>query len=82
MPSFWFLLMTRIIGSLQMFDIVYTMTGGGPSRSTTTMVVYIYDQAFNSMNKTGYATAMSEFLFAGIMLVTIMMYYIMNKTSD
>jgi len=82
MPSFWFLLMTRIIGSLQMFDIVYTMTGGGPSRSTTTMVVYIYDQAFNSMNKTGYATAMSEFLFAGIMLVTCVMYYIMNKTSD
>lgn len=82
MPSFWFLLMTRIIGSLQMFDIVYTMTGGGPSRSTTTMVVYIYDQAFNSMNKTGYATAMSEFLFAGIMLVTAVMYYIMNKTSD
>jgi len=82
MPSFWFLLMTRIIGSLQMFDIVYTMTGGGPSRSTTTMVVYIYDQAFNSMNKMGYATAMSEFLFAGIMAVTILMYYIMNKTSD
>jgi len=82
MPSFWFLLMTRIIGSLQMFDIVYTMTGGGPSRSTTTMVVYIYDQAFNSMNKMGYATAMSEFLFAGIMAVTIVMYYIMNKTSD
>lgn len=82
MPSFWFLLMTRIIGSLQMFDIVYTMTGGGPSRSTTTMVVYIYEQAFNSMNKTGYATAMSEFLFAGIMLVTCVMYYIMNKTSD
>lgn len=82
MPSFWFLLMTRIIGSLQMFDIVYTMTGGGPSRSTTTMVVYIYDQAFNSMNKMGYATAMSEFLFTGIMAVTILMYYIMNKTSD
>ncbi len=82
MPSFWFLLMTRIIGSLQMFDIVYTMTGGGPSRSTTTMVVYIYDQAFNSMNKMGYSTAMSEFLFAGIMFVTIVMYTIMNKTSD
>lgn len=82
MPSFWFLLMTRIIGSLQMFDIVYTMTGGGPSRSTTTMVVYIYDQAFNSMNKMGYATAMSEFLFAFIMLITMGMYYLMNKTAD
>lgn len=82
MPSFWFLLMTRIIGSLQMFDIVYTMTGGGPSRATTTMVVYIYDTAFNSLNKMGYATAMSELLFGFIMFVTIIMYTIMNKTSD
>ena len=82
MPSFWFLLMTRIIGSLQMFDIVYTMTGGGPSRATTTMVVYIYDTAFNSLNKMGYATAMSELLFAFIMFITIIMYTIMNKTSD
>ena len=82
MPSFWFLLMTRIIGSLQMFDIVYTMTGGGPSRSTTTMVVYIYDQAFNSMNKMGYSTAMSEFLFVGIMAITIVMYIVMDRTSD
>lgn len=82
MPSFWFLLMTRIIGSLQMFDIVYTMTGGGPSRATTTMVVYIYDTAFNSLNKMGYATAMSELLFGFIMIVTIIMYSIMNKTSE
>ena len=82
MPSFWFLLMTRVIGSLQMFDIVYTMTGGGPSRATTTMVVYIYDTAFNSLNKMGYATAMSELLFGFIMIITIVMYTIMNKTSE
>ena len=82
MPSFWFLLMTRIIGSLQMFDIVYTLTGGGPSRSTTTLVVYIYDTAFNSLNKTGYATAMSEVLFGFIMIITVIMYTVMNKTSD
>jgi len=82
MPSFWFLLMTRIIGSLQMFDIVYTLTGGGPSRSTTTLVVYIYDTAFKSLDKTGYATAMSEVLFGFIMIITVIMYTIMNKTSD
>lgn len=74
--------MTRIIGSLQMFDIVYTLTGGGPSRSTTTLVVYIYDTAFNSLNKTGYATAMSEVLFGFIMIITVIMYTVMNKTSD
>ena len=82
MPSFWFLLMTRLIGSLQMFDLVYTLTRGGPSRATNTMVVHIYSTAFDSLNKMGYATAMSELLFAFIMLITIVMYTIMNKTSD
>lgn len=82
MPSFWFLLMTRIIGSLQMFDIVYTLTGGGPSRSTNTLVVYIYETAFKSLDKMGYATAMSEVLFVFIMVITVIMYTIMIRTSD
>ena len=46
------------------------------------MVVYIYDTAFKSMNKTGYATAMSELLFGFIMIITVILYYIMNRTSD
>ncbi len=82
MPAFWFLLMTRVIGSLQVFDIIYTLTGGGPARSTTTTVVYIYEVAFNKLNKMGYATAMSEILFVIIMLITVVEYFIMSKTSD
>ena len=37
MPAVWFLLMTRIIGSLQVFDIIYTLTNGGPNKSTNTL---------------------------------------------
>ncbi len=46
MPAVWFLLMTRIIGSLQVFDIIYTLTNGGPNKSTNTLVLYVYTQAF------------------------------------
>ncbi len=81
-PSFWFLLMTRVIGSLQVFDIVYTLTKGGPSHSTETLVTYVYDKAFVSSTRMGYATAMSEFLFLIIMILTIVQYVIMNKTKD
>ena len=42
-PTLWFLIMTRIIGSFQVFDIVYTTTGGGPSLTTETLVSYILD---------------------------------------
>ncbi len=82
MPSFWFLMITRFIGSLQIFDLIYTLTNGGPNKSTTTMVVYIFDTAFNKMNKMGYATAMSEVLFLMILVISIAQYIIMNKTSD
>ena len=43
-----------IISSMQVFDIVYTMTGGGPSMSTTTMVMYAYQLTFKG-GKAGYA---------------------------
>lgn len=82
MPQFWFLLMTRIIGSLQVFDTIYTLTRGGPNRATTTMVVYIFDKAFNSLNQMGYATAMSEILFFMLLILTAIQYFFMNKTSD
>ena len=84
MPSFWFLLMTRVIGSLQVFDLVYTLTGGGPNYTTETLVSYVYTKAFNPAAGTrmGYATAMSEFLFVIIMTITLIQYTIMRKTED
>ena len=82
MPSFWFLLMTRVIGSLQVFDIVYTLTDGGPNFSTETLVTYVYKKAFDIGSRMGYATAMSEFLFVIIMVITIVQYIIMVKTED
>jgi multiple sugar transport system permease protein len=84
MPSFWFLLMTRVIGSLQVFDLVYTLTSGGPNYTTETLVSYVYTKAFNPSSGTrmGYATAMSEFLFVIIMVITLIQYIIMIKTED
>lgn len=82
MPSFWFLLMTRIIGSLQVFDLIYTLTDGGPNFTTETLVAYVYNKAFDSGSRMGYATAMSEFLFLFIMIITVIQYYIMSKTQD
>ncbi len=80
MPSFWFLLMTRVIGSLQVFDLVFTLTDGGPL-FTETLVTYVYNRAFDVGNRMGYATAMSEFLFLIIMVITLIQYRIMKKTE-
>lgn len=77
--TLWFVFITRIIGSFQVFDLVYTITNGGPARSTETVVSYIYSVAFQKSNRLGYATAMSEVLFAVILLITIFMYSRMLK---
>ena len=75
----WFVIITRTIGSLQVFDIVYTITGGGPAYSTETLVSYVYTRAFEQNTQLGYATAMAEWLFLVILLITLVLYHNMNK---
>lgn len=59
------------IWSFQVFDLVYTMTGGGPGRSTLTLVLIIYQYAFKQY-KMGYACAVSLVLFIIVLVVTLL----------
>ncbi len=78
--TFWFTLITKVIGSFQVFDIIYIITDGGPANSTRAVVNYIYNEAFASgKNRLGYATAMSEVLFGVILIITIALYSLMRK---
>ena len=78
-PTFWYILMTRFAGALQIFDIIYITTNGGPNYTTESTVTYIYSRAFSSRSSMGYASAMSVILFAIIMVVTVIMYRKMNQ---
>jgi multiple sugar transport system permease protein len=77
-PTMWFIVMTRLISSFQVFDIVYTTTGGGPNFSTETIVSFIYTRAFD-VNRMGYASAVSVCLFLIILIITITLYSRMLK---
>lgn len=66
----FFLLITNIIASFQVFGTVNIMTGGGPGRATTVMAHYIYVAGFR-YNKMGYAAAMSWVLLLMIFGVTM-----------
>ena len=78
-PTFWYILMTRFAGALQIFDIIYITTNGGPNYTTESTVSYIYAKAFSSSSSMGYASAMSVVLFVIIMTVTVIMYRKMNQ---
>lgn len=81
-PTFWYILLTRFAGALQIFDIIYTTTNGGPNFTTESTVSYIYTRAFTSGGRMGYASAMSVLLFIIIMIVTIILYRQMNKEES
>jgi raffinose/stachyose/melibiose transport system permease protein len=51
-----------IIGSLQLFDLPYILTGGGPINATSTMVTYMTDHGFHRF-QFGYGSAIAVVLF-------------------
>jgi raffinose/stachyose/melibiose transport system permease protein len=57
-----------IIGALQLFDLVWVMTGGGPVHASNTMAVYMIDWGFKRF-QFGYASAV-----AVIMLVISLLF--------
>lgn len=69
------------IWSFQVFDLVYTMTGGGPGRSTITLVYIIYNSAFRDYNM-GYACAMAMFLFAIIIVISIAQQAVLRERNN
>lgn len=69
-PTTFFLLITSIIGSFQVFTQIYIMTNGGPLGRTSTIGFYLYEKAFRQFQM-GYAAAMSYALFAMIFVFTL-----------
>jgi raffinose/stachyose/melibiose transport system permease protein len=60
-----------IIGSIQLFDLVWIMTLGGPAGASSTMATYMVDQGVNSL-RIGYATSVAVILFAVCFVVSIL----------
>ena len=77
-PSLFFYFIITMIGAFQAFEQIYIMTRGGPVNSTTTMVYYIYRNAFRNF-KMGYASAQAIVLFLVIMVLTLAYWRLQEK---
>jgi raffinose/stachyose/melibiose transport system permease protein len=60
-----------IIGSIQLFDIVWIMTLGGPAGASSTMATYMIDQGFQRY-RVGFATSVAVILFFICFVVSIL----------
>lgn len=70
-----FVMITCMINAFRSFDLVYTMTQGGPLNSTKTIVMYVYEQAF-AKNYYGRAAAAGIVLFVFMVVLTVIRFKI------
>jgi multiple sugar transport system permease protein len=73
-PTLFFATIVTFIGAFQIFDPVQIITRGGPDDATNTLVMYLYEQGFQSL-QIGYASAVAFLVFIVIMLVTLLQFW-------
>jgi multiple sugar transport system permease protein len=80
-PATFIAVVVTVIGALRSFDMIATMTQGGPFGSTNVLAYYMYDQAVGEgVGRYGYGSAIATVLFL-IMLVYIS-YFLWRMYQD
>lgn len=77
-PTTFMVMILIIINSFQVFDLIQIMTDGGPGRATNVLVYRIYQEGFK-YSHFGYASAEAYFLFAVILIVTLIQFWGQKK---
>ncbi|TSB47975.1 sugar ABC transporter permease [Alkalicoccobacillus porphyridii] len=77
-PTTFFLLITGIIYSFKSFELIVVLTSGGPGYSTSVIVYYLYEQAFENL-RSGYASAISMILLLILFIITGVQWIIQKK---
>lgn len=70
MPSISFCMFYSVANSMKMFELIFSLTGGGPGIATTPIALDIYNTAFNN-NNFGYGSAKSVVLFVIVCTISV-----------
>ena len=79
MPSIRINVVTNIIGSLSVFDVIMSLTEGGPGYATESLSIYIMRMCYGS--RTGYSTAVAMILFFIILIPVLISMYLTKEKS-
>lgn len=69
------------INALKVFAEIWVLTKGGPLDASTTMVYYLYQQAFENLNM-GYASALGMVLFAMTLVLSLLNKYYSDRFAQ
>ncbi|AGG66724.1 ABC transporter permease [Corynebacterium callunae DSM 20147] len=80
-PTTFFLSITVTLNSVQVFDIIHTMTRGGPlGNGTTTLVYQVYTETFSNY-RAGYGATIATILFLILLTITVIQVRYMDKEN-
>ncbi len=82
MPTMVVVLVLSLIRAVQVFDIVFAFTGGGPGTATLYLVQYIYSYGFSSPNKQFGLAAAASLLMAGVLIVLTIIQLIVRREDE
>jgi alpha-1,4-digalacturonate transport system permease protein len=82
MPIMVVVLVLSLIRAVQVFDIVFAFTGGGPGTATLYLVQYIYNYGFSSPNKQFGLAAAASLLMAGVLIILTIVQLIVRKEEN
>ncbi|MDH6280313.1 sn-glycerol 3-phosphate transport system permease protein [Rhodococcus sp. LBL1] len=78
-PTTFFLSITVMLNSLQVFDIINVMTRGGPlGTGTTTMVYQVYNESFRNF-RAGYGATVATIMFLVLLAITVYQVRVMDR---
>ncbi|CAM3929983.1 sugar ABC transporter permease [Cohnella lubricantis] len=77
-PSVTIAVFMALTNSIKVFDVILSLTGGGPGSSTNSVAYNIYRDTFQN-NLYGYGTAKALILFVGVLIITILQLTIFKR---
>ena len=83
-PMMLYILVTSMIGGMQMFDIPFLLTDrfGGPDNKIRTTVLYQYNVAFGSARDQSYGAAISIGIFIVTIFLAMLIFFFLQDRSD
>lgn len=81
-PIATIIVLLGLVNALHVFDIVLTMTGGGPAFSTEVVNTFIYKTAFAGYPRIGYASAAGIFFGVTVMVISIVQGLLLRRAQQ
>lgn len=78
-PSFQINIVTNIIGAMSMFDVIMSLTNGGPGHYTESLSVFIY--RLSATGRAGYTSAVSLIMFILVLIPAGGAFWLMQRMN-